>query len=241
MFISAEHGSSAMPAASNVEVQHQSYPGPEKNARVLSERRNPSQLSSTTGTVWDRLGGSADPLLPWASGALMRSDPGAGQQPQLPPSEPHSRRRQPPSVIAAWALLGLAVARRRAAGGGHAGGRRLPGGARVCGRGARLARRRAQRVGARGRDRAPHERAQTCALGARDRPGRDRSAPLDGGRVPRRGHRRAHRAHRALLGAAGRAHRHGRGVLRAPAPRRAAARRRQGRDPRRDPARSPGR
>ena len=36
--------------------------------------------------------------------------------------------------------------------------------------------------------------------------------------------------------AAGRAHRHGRGVLRAPASRRAAARRRQGGDPRRDPA-----
>ena len=57
---------------------------------------------------------------------------------------------------------------------------------------------------------------ETRALRARDRPGRDRSAPVDGGRVPRRGHRRAHRADRALLGAAGRTHRHGRRVLRAP-------------------------
>ena len=89
-------------------------------------------------------------------------------------------------------------------------------------------------AGSRSRDQ--HERAQTRPLRARDRPGRDGPAPVDGGRVPRRGHRRAHRAHRPLLRAAGRTHRHGRGLLRAAAPRRAAARRRQGRDPRRDPA-----
>ncbi len=100
----------------------------------------------------------------------------------------------------------------------------------------RLAHRRERPCGARGGDRQPHLGAQTRALRARDRPGGDRAAAVDGGRVPRRGHRRAHRADRALLGAAGRAHRHGRGVLRAAQARRAAARRRQGGDPRRDPA-----
>ena len=80
------------------------------------------------------------------------------------------------------------------------------------------------------------QRAQTRALRARDRPGRDGAPAVDGGRVPRRGHRRPHRADRPLLDAAGRTDRHGPGLLRAARPRRAAARRRQGRDPRRDPA-----
>ena len=59
--------------------------------------------------------------------------------------------------------------------------------------------------GAAAGDRRPLRRAAPGAHRARDRAVGDRAAPVDGGRVPRRGHRRAHRADRALLDAARRA------------------------------------
>ena len=128
---------------------------------------------------------------------------------------PWLRRSRHPAVGAA--AVGAARrggGRRSGPGGGIPARGRLRGRARVRGDRARLALRRARQGGARRRDRAPHQRAETRAVGARDRAGRDRAAAVDGGRVQRRGHRRAHRADRALLGAAGRTHRHGRGLLR---------------------------
>ena len=151
-----------------------------------------------------------------------------------PPAGSGGRRALPAMLIgcavAIGAVVGLALAGASAAAVVCAA---RPRPRRACDR---LGLRGARHGGARRRGRDAHQRVETSAVGARDRPGRDRAAPVDGGRVPRRGHRRPHRAHRTLLGAAGRTHRDGRRVLRAPAPRRAAARRRQGRDPRRDPA-----
>ena len=81
----------------------------------------------------------------------------------------------------------------------------------------------------------PLDRAAPRAYRARDRPGRDRPAPLDGGRVPRRGHR-------ATSSASGASRRcwpstsAWAGLLRTLGHAAPAARRRQGRDSRRDSA-----
>ena len=82
----------------------------------------------------------------------------------------------------------------------------------VASRLAGLLGRRAGRAAARGAaagDRRPLRRAAQGAGRAGDRPGGDRAEAVDGGRVPGRGHGRAHRADRALLDAAGRAGRDG--------------------------------
>ena len=226
---------------SNVELASNSaYAGPDKDARALSERRNPSQPSSATraspgpirGSLRRRSARREDRCARCVGWAGADSSPAAARRAAAPGaatavlgarcrgrcSARRGRRRRDASAGASLLVAGCLVVLACAA---------IALGWRFGENG---------RVGARRRDRAPHERAQTRAVGARDRSGGDRSAPVDGGRVQRRGHRRAHRADRALLGAAGRTHRHGLRVLRAPAPRGAAARRRQGGDPRCDPA-----
>ena len=169
-----------------------------------------------------RLAGSPEPA--GSSPPDDRSPQGAARR---------TLRSVPAAVWCAAIVLGAAGA---VAAGAFGADRSVRSGRRDRRRCSGLVGQRARAHRARTRDRQPHERAETRSLGARDRAGRDRPAPLDGRRVPGRGHGLAHRADRALLGAARRAHRHGREVLRAPETRRAAARRRQGRDPRRDPA-----
>jgi hypothetical protein len=52
-----EIGSSAPDRASRVKVLFDAYAGPEKNVRVLGERRNSSKLPAASGGVRDRFAG----------------------------------------------------------------------------------------------------------------------------------------------------------------------------------------
>jgi len=56
MSMSAKTGSRALQGASNVDVHDQPDSGQDKDARVLSERRNSSQLSTKAREAGDRRG-----------------------------------------------------------------------------------------------------------------------------------------------------------------------------------------
>ena len=165
---------------------------------------------------------------------------GSAPRKQSPAGKGPPRRDSLEPALAAG--MGAVAGAERRCGRGRRYGRRhclrgcLRGGAGVRGDGAWVAHRRAPAGDARAGDRQPLERAAAGALRAGDRAGRDGAAAVDGGRVQGRGHRRAHRADRALLDAAGRAGRDGAGLLRDAQSCGAAARRGQGRDSRRDPA-----